>query len=159
MYACVHLGANVALEDFGAQNYVGKCKPLLKQAGCTPIERNSFTKLLQSGFVDTFRHFHPKVSDSNRWRSGMIDSDVCFAENPMQANGCFSYWSVRAGNRPFNRGLRLDYCVASTSMLAGHKDRKDEFPSVVDSYLLNDAGKYPAFSDHCPIGCIIAGME
>jgi exodeoxyribonuclease III len=79
---CAAHAANV---PFAADQHVGKTKPLLKQPGCTPVERNSFSEFLNNGFVDTFRYLHPA------------------------AMGCFSYWSQMAGNRPFNRGLRLDY--------------------------------------------------
>ncbi len=30
--------------------------------------------------------------------------------------GCYTYWSVRAGNRQYNAGLRLDYFVVSKSL-------------------------------------------
>jgi exodeoxyribonuclease-3/AP endonuclease-1 len=117
-----------AREPFVAEQHVGKTKPLLKQPGCTPAERNSFSELLDKGFVDTFRHLHPS------------------------AMGCFTYWSQMAGNRPFNRGLRLDYVVASKSMVEGG----GVSPSIADSYLLDDTACFPAFSDHCPIGCVVA---
>ena len=74
----------------GENEYQG-LKQLQKQAGCTAEERASFTELLSThDFVDTFRHFNPN------------------------ALGQFSYWSVRAGNRPVNRGLRLDYAIPLT---------------------------------------------
>ena len=94
------------------------------QAGCTKQERDSFTKFLDNGFVDTFRKLFPNAS------------------------GCFSYWSVRANNRPYNKGLRLDYAVASSKML----DKSENCPQVVDSLIFDDL---PAFSDHCPVGCIV----
>lgn len=53
--------------------------------GFSDEERASFTKLLESGFVDTFRHFHPEVE------------------------GAYSWWSYRAGARPRNIGWRIDY--------------------------------------------------
>ena len=70
-----------------------------KSAGLTPRERDSFESLLSSGgfaadgYADTFRAFHP------------------------EAAGWFTYWSGRVGNRPKNRGLRLDYFVASARMM------------------------------------------
>ena len=70
-----------------------------KSAGLTPRERDSFESLLSSGgfaadgYADTFRAFHP------------------------EADGWFTYWSGRVGNRPKNRGLRLDYFVASARMM------------------------------------------
>ena len=41
--------------------------------------------LAEGRLTDTFRAVHP------------------------DARHCYSYWSQRAGNRPWNRGLRLDY--------------------------------------------------
>jgi exonuclease III len=49
-------------------------KHIVKSAGTTPEERSAFGKLLDAGFTDTFRHFHP------------------------DAEHCYSYWSVRARN-------------------------------------------------------------
>jgi exodeoxyribonuclease III len=81
---------NVAHLDSDIWN-VG-AKHLTKSAGTTPEERQSFSDLLALGFVDAFRQLNP------------------------EAAGWFSYWSVRAGNRPFNRGLRLDYFVTSPKL-------------------------------------------
>ncbi|EKX53575.1 apurinic/apyrimidinic endonuclease family member in base excision repair [Guillardia theta CCMP2712] len=80
-------------------------KHLVKSAGTTPEERDSFSKILEEGYVDCFRHLHGE-----------------------DAKGWFSYWSVRAGNRPWNRGLRLDYFVASKSLCS-----QDSLPRVVDA--------------------------
>ena len=33
-----------------------------------------------------------------------------------EASGCFSFWSTRSGNEKLNRGLRLDYAVASAGV-------------------------------------------
>lgn len=46
---------NVAHQDIDIYDTTGKHKI----AGFTPQERNSFTKLLESGFIDTYRHLHP----------------------------------------------------------------------------------------------------
>ena len=77
--------------------------------------------------VDGLRHLHPT------------------------AQGVFSYWSVRAGNRPFNRGLRLDYTVVSNSLI-----EKGAGPKLVDSFVLDDETEFPAFSDHAPVGAVIS---
>lgn len=50
---------NVAHLDSDIWN-VG-AKHLEKSAGTTPEERNTFSKLLDEGFVDGFRHFHPEA--------------------------------------------------------------------------------------------------
>lgn len=108
----------------GEDEYKG-LKSLAAQAGCTKKERDSFTEFLSHGFVDTFRNFHPNAS------------------------GCFTYWSMRAGNRQFNKGLRLDYVVTSSKMLG---NGNGDGPKVFDSFILDDL---PAFSDHCPVGCVV----
>ena len=55
-----------------------------KTPGFTPQERTSFTNLLASGFVDTFRVLYPEKVQ-------------------------YTFWSVRARLRPANKGWRLDY--------------------------------------------------
>ena len=112
--------------------YKKKARPLLKQAGCTVKERLSFSNFLERhNFVDSFRYLYPT------------------------AKGCFTYWSMRAGNRAVNRGLRLDYCVVSKSMLAHDTEIQSNKVQLKDSYILDCMEEYPAFSDHCPIGCIL----
>ena len=102
---------------------------LKKQAGCTIEERTSFQKNIlgeDDDFVDGFRYFWP------------------------HAQGCFTYWSQRAGNKAVNRGLRLDYCVVSSSMLSGNKDGA----MLVDTFLCDHEKEWPVYSDHCPVGAI-----
>jgi exodeoxyribonuclease III len=94
-------------------------KHLATQAGVTKEERESFQHQLDSsGFIDAFRRLHPT------------------------AEGCYTYWSQRAGNRLPNKGLRLDYFCCAPSFF-------DEKSPVVarDSYMLYDVYG----SDHCPI--------
>ena len=93
-------------------------KHLATQAGVTEQERESFTEQLEAGFVDVFRRLHPK------------------------AKGNYSYWSQRAGNREPNKGLRLDYFVASDDMF-------DEDSQAIprDSYMIMDQ----MGSDHAPV--------
>lgn len=59
--------------------------------GFSDEERESFGRLLDAGFTDTFRHFHPEVS------------------------GAYSWWSYRAGARQNNVGWRIDYFGVSSS--------------------------------------------
>ncbi len=83
---------NVAHLDADIWNHAAKHIP--KSAGTTPEERRAFGELLADGpYVDCFRHLWP------------------------EAAGCFSYWSTRSGNQLLNRGLRLDYAVASASLV------------------------------------------
>jgi len=98
-------------------------KHITKQAGLTPVERESFGKLLASGFTDAFRHFYP------------------------QARGQFTYWSQRAGNRPPNRGIRLDYFICSNS-LASSSSSSSSTPSLFDCFHLPE--DTVGCSDHAP---------
>lgn len=66
-----------------------------KNAGFTDEERNKFTELLSSGFIDTFRFFYP------------------------DQEGIYSWWSYRFKAREKNAGWRIDYFVTSESL----KDR------------------------------------
>lgn len=60
-----------------------------KNAGFTDEERGKMTKLLESGFVDSFRYFYP------------------------DAEGEYSWWSYRFKAREKNAGWRIDYfCVS-----------------------------------------------
>ncbi|MGL5280101.1 MAG: exodeoxyribonuclease III [Cetobacterium sp.] len=58
-------------------------------AGFTIEERNKFSELLQSGFVDSFRYLHPDVVEK------------------------YSWWSYRFSARKNNAGWRIDYFVVS----------------------------------------------
>lgn len=66
--------------------------------GFSDEERAQFTKLLESGFVDTFRHVHGNVEER------------------------YSWWSYRAGARSRNVGWRIDYFVVSDSLKNRIKD-------------------------------------
>ena len=62
-----------------------------KNAGFTDQEREKFTRLLEAGFVDTYRYFYP------------------------QQEGVYSWWSYRFKAREKNAGWRIDYfCVSET---------------------------------------------
>eukprot|EP00924_Labyrinthula_sp_SR-Ha-C_P004524 snap_masked-scaffold_1-processed-gene-3.11-mRNA-1 protein AED:0.04 eAED:0.07 QI:0/-1/0/1/-1/1/1/0/331 len=110
------------------EEYTGN-KAILKQAGCTLKERISFKKVLRDGnIVDSFTHFYPK------------------------AEGAFTYWSHRSGNRPPNKGLRLDYILASPSLL--NEESKDKIVDVFHLDNLDRDGSW-GISDHCPVGFLL----
>jgi exodeoxyribonuclease-3 len=94
-------------------------KHLAKQAGVTVQERASFQAQLDAGFVDAFRRLHP------------------------DAQGHYSYWSMRAGNRAPNKGLRLDYFICDSQFF----DEETSRVIVRDSYVVEDH----VGSDHCPV--------
>ena len=63
-----------------------------KNAGFTDEEREKFSTLLNSGFIDTFRYFYPDLT------------------------GSYSWWSYRFNARKNNAGWRIDYFVVSKSL-------------------------------------------
>lgn len=60
-----------------------------RNAGFTDEERACMTRLLESGFVDSFRHLHPDDT------------------------GAYSWWSYRGRAREKNVGWRIDYFIVS----------------------------------------------
>jgi len=69
-----------------------------RTAGFTKEERDSFTKILESGFVDSFRHFYPDLK------------------------GAYTYWSFFKGARQKDVGWRLDYFVVSKDFMGSIVD-------------------------------------
>lgn len=69
-------------------------------AGFTDEEREKMTKLLESGFVDSFRYFYP------------------------DAEGIYSWWSYRFQARAKNAGWRIDYFLVSDNMKEQMEDAK-----------------------------------
>ena len=63
-----------------------------RNAGFTDEERDKLTRLLQRGFVDSFRYFHP------------------------DEEGIYSWWSYRFKAREKNAGWRIDYFLVSEDL-------------------------------------------
>ena len=61
-------------------------------AGFTDEERGCFDKVLESGYIDTFRYFYP------------------------DAEGIYSWWSYMFKSREKNAGWRIDYFVVSKAL-------------------------------------------
>ena len=80
---------NVAHEEIDLKNP----KTNRRNAGFTDEEREQFTKLLGSGFTDSFRHFYPTLE------------------------GAYSWWSYRFKAREKNAGWRIDYFVVSNRLM------------------------------------------
>ena len=76
---------NVAHQEIDLKNP----KTNQNNAGFTPQERAAMTKLLDSGFVDSFRYLYP------------------------DATGCYSWWSYMFHAREKNAGWRIDYFLVS----------------------------------------------
>ena len=79
---------NVAHQEIDLKNP----KTNRKNAGFTEEERACFTRVLQSGFIDTFRYFYP------------------------DQEGIYSWWSYRFRAREKNAGWRIDYFLVSPSL-------------------------------------------
>ena len=67
-------------------------KTNVNNAGFTQQERDKMTLLLDSGYIDTFRHFHPEET------------------------GAYSWWSYMYHAREKNAGWRIDYFLASRKL-------------------------------------------
>ena len=76
---------NVAHQEIDLKNP----KSNRRNAGFTDEERGKFQELLDAGFIDTFRYFHPDQRD------------------------IYSWWSYRFKARERNSGWRIDYFVTS----------------------------------------------
>lgn len=71
-----------------------------KNAGFTDEEREKMTKLLQAGFIDTFRYFYP------------------------EQEGIYSWWSYRFQARSKNAGWRIDYFIVSEALKGRLEDAR-----------------------------------
>lgn len=67
-------------------------------AGFSDQERSCFTKLLSSGFTDTFRYLHPDMT------------------------GAYTWWSYMFNARANNAGWRIDYFLVSNRIAPKIKD-------------------------------------
>ena len=76
---------NVAHQEIDLKNP----KPNRGNAGFTDEEREKFTRLLESGFTDTFRYLYP------------------------DRTGAYTWWSYMYNARANNAGWRIDYFVIS----------------------------------------------
>ncbi len=87
---------NVAHKEIDLKNPKTNCK----NAGFTDEEREKMTRLLSSGFCDSFRHLYPDLKDA------------------------YSWWSYRFHAREKNAGWRIDYFIVSDSLKDKISDSK-----------------------------------
>lgn len=80
---------NVAHQEIDIKN----AKQNIGNAGFTYEEREKFTRLLDSGFIDTFRYFYPNKIDAYTW------------------------WSYMGNVRQRNIGWRIDYFIVSKDFI------------------------------------------
>lgn len=79
---------NVAHQEIDLKN----AKSNRNNSGFTPEEREKMTRLLDAGFIDTFRHFYPEQT------------------------GAYTWWSYMPKVRERNIGWRIDYFLASARL-------------------------------------------
>ncbi|MCF7674447.1 MAG: exodeoxyribonuclease III [Akkermansiaceae bacterium] len=72
---------------------IARPKENRRNPGFSDEERESYGRLLDAGFIDTFRHLHPDTADA------------------------YSWWSYRAGARQRNIGWRIDYWGVSAPLV------------------------------------------
>ena len=87
---------NVARLDIDLKNP----KANRKNAGFTDEEREKIERVLDEGFIDTFRYFYPEKEEA------------------------YSWWSYRFKARERNAGWRIDYFIASVKLKERLKDSK-----------------------------------
>ena len=95
---------NVAHEEIDLKNPASN----RGSAGFSDEERESFTKHLEAGFTDTFRHLHP------------------------QETGAYSWWSYRFNARKNNAGWRIDYFLVSNRLAPQIADARI-YPQILGS--------------------------
>ena len=78
-----------------------------KSAGYTQVEIDGFSRFLDAGLVDTFRHFNPDTI-------------------------AYSWWSYRAGARAKNIGWRIDYVLTSQALI-NHVKQAFILPEITGS--------------------------
>lgn len=71
-----------------------------RNPGFTDEERACFTRVLENGFIDTFRYFYPDLE------------------------GAYSWWSYRYNARSRNAGWRIDYFCVSPGLKDALQDAK-----------------------------------
>lgn len=96
---------NVAHREIDLKNP----KQNVRNAGFTIEERTKFSELLDSGFIDSYRHFYPDKADAYTW------------------------WSYMANSRARNIGWRIDYFLVSCGLSSRLQDA-----SIYDSVYGSD---------------------
>lgn len=87
---------NVAHKEIDLKNP----KTNAKSAGFTEEERGEMTKLLEAGFIDSYRYLYPDME------------------------GLYTWWSYRFKAREKNNGWRIDYFIVSEDLKDRLKDAK-----------------------------------
>jgi exodeoxyribonuclease-3 len=84
---------NIAHEEIDIHDPIGNAN----NSGFLPEEREWFTRFLQNGYIDIFRHLYP-------------DKQI------------YSWWSFRFQARKKNKGWRIDYIIITPNLVHYVKD-------------------------------------
>jgi len=95
---------NVAHQEIDLKNP----KTNRKSAGFSDEEREKMTRLLDSGFTDTYRSLHP------------------------EEEGAYTWWSFRTKARERNAGWRIDYVLVSNRLME-RVDSAQIYPEILGS--------------------------
>jgi exodeoxyribonuclease-3 len=95
---------NVAHQEIDLKNP----KTNRKSAGFSDEEREKMTRLLDSGFTDTYRSLHP------------------------EEEGAYTWWSFRTKARERNAGWRIDYFLVSNRLME-RVDSAQIYPEILGS--------------------------
>ncbi|RKO91333.1 Endonuclease/exonuclease/phosphatase, partial [Blyttiomyces helicus] len=106
---CIVTGdVNIAHEDADIWNPAVSPEKFAASTGFLPSERQWITDLLNDGWVDAFRKFHPTREKA------------------------FTFWDMRTMKRPINQGWRIDYFLVPKSLMDVVQD-SDILPQVLGS--------------------------
>lgn len=98
-----------------------------KTAGFSKEEREDFKRLLESGWIDTYRDANP-VEDPSK---------------SLGKDGIYTFWNTKSRARERNAGWRIDYVLVDKE----HYSKK----FVEEVFIIGDVKG----SDHCPVGVTI----
>eukprot|EP00913_Durusdinium_trenchii_P007116 g6692.t1 len=107
----------------------------------TFVERRQISHLGADWIEEWDVQLRQRLQDLGKKKHVLLMGDLNdgFSLRHPEVLGAFTYWSVRAGNRPKNRGLRLDYAMEHQT----HFWDAFHLPAV-------------ATGDHCPVGAVLA---
>ena len=154
---------NVAHLDADIYNF--QAKHVAKVPGCTPQERKSFGDWLHAGAhqlgrltVDHAQGTSTPSASSTARPPASSPTGAPAPRLPRCADGC---WCMLCRARGVNKGLRLDYFVASKALTeAGHpqcvpRRLPPAHPRSVHESFILEADTVGA-SDHAPVGLVVA---
>lgn len=118
---------------------------MTKKEGTRPAQ--SHRQYYHSGSAPILESVRPRTHYRFAHRSASRRERPLFPSRARRAPFADSQRAV--ANRPANRGLRLDYVLASSALMDAAAT-----PRVADAFVLGD-GDVPPLADHTPVGCTV----